>query len=80
VVLGLVGACNTSRTCNKCGHCEKANRKSQAEFRCCLCDYSANADFSAACNIARAPVIVPIVAWDGCSLVHDVPAVTSPRL
>lgn len=53
VPLGLVDARNTSRTCSKCGHCEKANRKSQAEFKCCLCGYSANADYNAACNIAR---------------------------
>jgi putative transposase len=25
---------NTSRTCSGCGHCEKANRKSQAQFFC----------------------------------------------
>jgi len=80
VPLGLVDARNTSRTCSQCGHCEKANRKSQAEFKCCLCGYSANADYNAACNISRADVVQPIVAWDGCNLVHGVPAVTSPRL
>jgi IS605 OrfB family transposase len=34
VPLGLVDPRNTSRTCSACGHCEKANRKSQAEFLC----------------------------------------------
>ena len=43
---------NTSRTCSQCGHCEQANRRSQAEFRCLHCDYSMSADFNAARNIA----------------------------
>ena len=42
---------NTSRTCSECGHCEKANRKSQAEFLCKHCGFSANADWNAARNI-----------------------------
>jgi putative transposase len=42
---------NTSRTCNVCGHCEKANRKNQAEFCCKHCGHSANADVNAARNI-----------------------------
>src|SRR5271157_5471143 len=42
---------NTSRTCSVCGHCEQANRKSQAEFLCKHCGFSANADWNAARNI-----------------------------
>lgn len=42
---------NTSRTCSQCGHCEKANRKSQAQFECLQCGFDANADFNAAMNI-----------------------------
>ena len=42
---------NTSKTCSVCGHCEKANRKSQAEFLCQHCGFSANADWNAARNI-----------------------------
>jgi IS605 OrfB family transposase len=42
---------NTSRACSECGHCEKANRKSQAEFLCLHCGFSANADWNAALNI-----------------------------
>jgi putative transposase len=41
---------NTSRTCSVCGHCEQANRKSQAEFLCKHCGFSANADWNAARN------------------------------
>ena len=42
---------NTSRTCNACGHCEKANRKSQSEFSCKACGHESNADLNAARNI-----------------------------
>src|SRR5205823_4192586 len=44
---GLVGipvltvdARNTSRQCNQCGHIDKSNRKSQAEFLCTHCGFS----------------------------------------
>jgi len=42
---------NSSRTCSKCGHCEKANRKSQSVFKCKHCGFSENADLNAACNL-----------------------------
>jgi IS605 OrfB family transposase len=42
---------NSSRTCSKCGHCEKGNRPDQATFRCKHCGYSPNADFNAAENL-----------------------------
>lgn len=45
---------NTSRTCSACGHCEKANRQNQAEFKCRQCGFTANADVNAATNIAAA--------------------------
>lgn len=54
---------NTSRTCSKCGHCEKDNRKSQSEFLCMACGRSANADHNAAINIAaRATINWPKVS------------------
>ncbi len=54
---------NTSRTCIACGHCDKANRKSQSEFVCVSCGFAGNADHIGAVNIARrAPVNAPIVA------------------
>ncbi len=62
VCLHLVDPRNTSRTCSVCGHCEKANRKSQAEFVCQSCGYAALADWNAAVNISRATVKTPIVA------------------
>lgn len=50
-----VDPCNSSRTCSKCGHCEKANRKTQELFACRHCGYSDNADLNAARNLrARA--------------------------
>lgn len=54
---------NTSRTCSKCGYCDKANRKNQAEFVCEACGMTMNADYNAAINIAaRAAINQPIVA------------------
>jgi IS605 OrfB family transposase len=53
VPVHLVDPRNTSRTCSRCGHCEKANRKSQAEFLCQRCGFAANADENAALNISR---------------------------
>ena len=55
----------TSQTCSRCGHCEKANRTSQAKFLCVSCGYSAHADLNAAVNIrarGRAAVIPPDAA------------------
>jgi IS605 OrfB family transposase len=62
VPLHTVDPRNTSRTCVVCGHCEKANRKSQASFVCKKCGHSDNADHNAAVNISRAEVKQPIVA------------------
>jgi putative transposase len=62
VCLHLVDPRHTSRTCSACGHCEKANRKSQAEFVCQSCGFAARADYNAAINISRADVKQPIVA------------------
>src|SRR6266568_3469914 len=58
----FVDPANTSRTCSQCGHCAKANRHSQASFRCQQCGISCHADINAAINISRAPVKVPLVA------------------
>ena len=49
----------TSQMCSHCGHCEKANRKSQAKFLCVSCGFSAHADLNAAANIRRAAVMQP---------------------
>jgi IS605 OrfB family transposase len=46
----LVDPAYTSQTCNRCGHREKANRKSQAKFLCVACGFSAHADLNAATN------------------------------
>jgi putative transposase len=42
----------TSQTCSRCGIVDREARESQAVFRCRSCDYVANADVNAACNIA----------------------------
>lgn len=41
----------TSQRCGKCGHTEKANRKSQSVFSCKSCGHTANADHNGAGNI-----------------------------
>lgn len=43
----------TSQTCSRCEHREKVNRKSQAQFLCVACGFSAHADVNAAVNIGR---------------------------
>ncbi len=63
VMLSVVDARNTSRICSTCGHCEKANRKSQKHFKCLACGHESNADFNASLNIAqRARVNAPTVS------------------
>jgi putative transposase len=64
VRLVLVDPRNTSRTCSVCGHCEKANRQSQASFHCQRCGMQMNADYNAAINISRAAVKQSMVATD----------------
>ena len=62
---------NTSRTCSRCGHCDKGNRKTQAEFVCKACGYADNADKNAAVNLAaKAHIRAPIVSRDGCGMGH----------
>jgi IS605 OrfB family transposase len=52
---------NTSRTCSHCGYISKSNRKSQSDFICTQCNFSLNADYNAALNIAaKAAVNRPI--------------------
>jgi IS605 OrfB family transposase len=53
VPVRLVDPRNTSPACSACGHCEKANRKSQAEFSRQRCGFAAHADYNAALNISR---------------------------
>ena len=63
VPVAVVDPRNTSRACAECGHCAKANRKSQAEFECVNCHHSNNADINAAINIrGRAVVNQPQVS------------------
>jgi IS605 OrfB family transposase len=63
VTIVAVDPRHTSQRCSHCGHIERANRKSQSEFVCCHCGFSANADFNAALNIrAKGLVNVPLVS------------------
>jgi putative transposase len=50
----LVDARYTSQKCSSCGHTEKENRLSQAQFSCMECGFKENADINAAKNILAA--------------------------
>jgi IS605 OrfB family transposase len=50
VVVEFLDPAYSSQTCAECGHCERANRKSQSEFRCKVCGHEAHADGNAARN------------------------------
>jgi putative transposase len=60
VPVHFVDPAYTSQTCSACGHCEKANRQSQASFLCRQCGISLHADVNAAINISRAAVKQPL--------------------
>ena len=49
--LEQVDARHTSQRCSCCGHTEKGNRRSQAEFECLSCGTTQHADINAAKNI-----------------------------
>ena len=49
----------TSQTCPSCGHCEKENRPTQAEFKCRQCGYTNNADVVGAINVLNRGRTVP---------------------
>lgn len=70
---------NTSRTCPCCGHCDKANRKTQESFVCMDCGFSELADYVAAMNIrSRALLSAPNVSVDSNQMCESVLG-TSPR-
>lgn len=80
IPLVVVDARHTSQTCPTCGHCERANRRSQAKFQCKSCSFSAHADLVGALNVARrAEVMPPIVSVEAISFgFHQMQE--SPRL
>ncbi len=51
VAVGFVDPRYTSQKCSQCGHIERGNRPSQAQFRCKKCGYECHADKNAAVNI-----------------------------
>jgi IS605 OrfB family transposase len=70
VVVVFVDPHHTSQTCSACGHCERANRHSQASFLCRQCGFAAHADWNAAQNIrapGRAAVNLPYIPRSGVS-------------
>ena len=61
---------HTSQTCSRCGHVDKANRRSQSLFHCtdARCGHTANADHNAAINILeRGLALLPTARGNGAS-------------
>ncbi|WP_030907193.1 RNA-guided endonuclease InsQ/TnpB family protein [Streptosporangium amethystogenes] len=56
VPVRLVDPRNTSRTCHRCGHCDKSNRPNRDDFTCLGCGFAGPADHNAAINIGRRAV------------------------
>lgn len=52
IVVKKVDPRYTSQRCSKCGHIDKGSRKTQADFLCTNCGFSANADYNASQNLA----------------------------
>ncbi len=66
----------TSQTCSRCRHVDRNSRKSQALFQCTACNYTANADVNAACNIAAGRAVR---GAENSSALKRVPQRTGPR-
>jgi putative transposase len=62
VRVAFVDAAYTSQRCSACGHTERRNRRSQAEFCCVVCTHQLGADYNAAINIEWAAVNRPMVS------------------
>jgi putative transposase len=62
VTVSFVDPAYTSQQCSACGHTERRNRKSQAEFCCVVWQFASPADYNAAINIERASVNRPMVS------------------
>lgn len=62
VTVSFVDPAYTSQRCSACGHTERRNRRSQAEFCCVVCGHASPADYNAAINIERAAVNRPMVS------------------
>src|SRR5262249_39590543 len=73
IAIVLVDPKHTSQRCNACGHTERRNRKSQAEFCCVVCGHTAHADCNAAANISWAAVIRPSVSEADSSVAPGCP-------
>jgi len=69
----FVDPANSSRTCPACGHVDKLNRRSQAEFSCRRCGHAGSSDVIAARNLC---------AWarGDAPMVASARAATSPVL
>jgi len=75
--LVLVDPAWTSQKCSGCGFTNKANRKTQAEFSCFVCDLEINADLNAAINIRRLGLESLVSAGDLPRTYLDAPTIAA---
>ena len=52
IVVVKIDPSYTSQRCSQCGHIDRGNRETQADFLCLECGYKENADYNAARNIS----------------------------
>jgi putative transposase len=62
ITVSFIAPAYSSQRCSMCGHTERRNRRSQAEFCCVVCDHQLPADYNAAINIEWAAVNRPMVS------------------
>lgn len=66
VTIKVVDPHYTSQRCSNCGYIDHKNRKTQSNFICKSCGFSANADLNGAINIAQLavvnqPILTPVM-------------------
>jgi len=66
ITIKIVDPHYTSQRCSNCGYIDHKNRKTQSNFICQSCGFSANADINGAINIAQLavvnqPILTPVM-------------------
>jgi putative transposase len=66
IIIKIVDPHYTSQRCSNCGYIDHKNRKTQSNFICQSCGFSANADINGAINIAQLavvnqPILTPVM-------------------
>jgi len=71
----------TSQRCCACGHTERCNRRSQAEFWCVVCGHASAADYNTAINVERTTLSAGLWCTAPCvGVLRHKPSCFSPGL